>query len=90
MGYINTLNAQLKLQKYKAKNTSVVLFAACVLIPWRKWDYFEEHLTAQEMRDARRLVQDLWDIKYAIITLLESVIVEEVGGVGVLQVQLLM
>jgi len=42
------------------------------------------------MRDARRLVQDLWDIKYAIITLLESVIVEEVGGVGVLQVQLLM
>jgi hypothetical protein len=36
IGYINTLNAQLKLQKYKKKNTSVVLYAACVLIPWRK------------------------------------------------------
>jgi len=80
MGYINTLNAQLKLQKYKANNTSVVLFAACVLVPWLKWDYFEEHLTEQEMRDARRLVQDIWDTKYAIITVTESVVVEEVWG----------
>jgi hypothetical protein len=36
IGYINTLKAQLKLQKYKKNNTSVVLYAACVLIPWRK------------------------------------------------------
>jgi len=56
MAYINTLNAQLKLQKYKKKNASVVLFAACVLVPWRKWEYFEEHLTVQELMDAKKLV----------------------------------
>lgn len=81
MGYINTLNAQLKLQKYKAKNKSVVLFAACILVPWRKWDYFEDYLTAQEMRDAGRLVQDLWDTKYATIQLPETVVAQKpLGG----------
>jgi len=33
IGHTNTLNAQAKLLKYKQKNTSAVLFAACILVP---------------------------------------------------------
>jgi hypothetical protein len=36
MGHTNTLNAQAKLLKYKIKNILAILFAACVLVPWRK------------------------------------------------------
>ena len=36
IGHTNTLNALAKLQKYKQKNTSLVLFTAYVLVPWRK------------------------------------------------------
>jgi hypothetical protein len=37
-------------------------------------------LIAQELMDAKKLVQDLWEIKYASITLLDSVVVENRGG----------
>jgi len=59
MAHTNTLNAQAKLQKYKQKNLSPVLFAAYVLVPWRKWAYFEEYMTSDELQDAKKLVQDL-------------------------------
>jgi hypothetical protein len=34
------------------------------------------------MRDAKRLVQELWETKFANIQLLETVVVEEVEGVA--------
>lgn len=41
---INTINADAKLLKYRLLLTSPVYYAAVVLIPWMKWEYFEEHL----------------------------------------------
>jgi hypothetical protein len=56
MGHTNTLNAQAKLLKYKIKNTSAVLFAACVLVPWRKWGFFEAYMTLNELAKAKKLI----------------------------------
>lgn len=41
---INTINADAKLLKYRLLLTSPVYYAAAVLIPWMKLQYFEEHL----------------------------------------------
>lgn len=62
---INIMNADAKLQKYRALLTSPVYYAAVVLVPWRKWEYFEDHLSPEELRTARRAVQKLWDDEYA-------------------------
>ncbi len=48
MLYTNTLSAQAKLLKYKKLNVSPVLFAACILVPWRKWSYFEDNMTLED------------------------------------------
>jgi hypothetical protein len=56
MAHTNTLNPQVKLLNYKEKNISPVLFAACVLVPTRKWGYFEENMTLVELYKAKKLV----------------------------------
>jgi hypothetical protein len=54
MGHTNTLNAQAKLLKYKNKNTSAVLFIACILVPWRKWEFFEAYMKPNELIQAKK------------------------------------
>jgi hypothetical protein len=80
MVHTNTLNAQAKLLKYKKLNISPILFAACVLVPWRKWSYFEEGMTEEELLKAKRLVQDLWTTKCAQIPVESSSLVGDRGG----------
>jgi hypothetical protein len=80
LAYTNTLNALAKLQKYKDKNVSPVLFAACVLVPWRKWSYFEEWITSDELLKAKNIVQELWTTKYAGVPIVPSAVVENRGG----------
>lgn len=60
----NIQNASAKLLKYRLKLTSPVYYAAVVLIPWMRWDYFEEHLAADELAIARTAVQKLWEEQY--------------------------
>jgi hypothetical protein len=59
MSHMNTLNAQAKLLKYKIKNTSAILFAACILVPWRKWGFFKAYIMPNELAKAKKLIQDL-------------------------------
>jgi hypothetical protein len=80
LGHTNALSAQAKLLKYKKKNESAVLFAAIVLFPSRKWAYFKEHMTLEEFLEAKKLVQELWDTKYAEIPIQSSTISENRGG----------
>jgi hAT family C-terminal dimerisation region len=61
----NTLNAEAKLLKYRLLLTSLVYFAALVLVPWNKWRYMESNLTPAELIKARSKVQTLWNDKYA-------------------------
>ncbi len=63
----NILNASAKLSKYRSKLTSPVYYAAVVLIPWQKWEYFEDHLSEEEFVSARIAVQKLWDMQYKTI-----------------------
>jgi hypothetical protein len=56
MGHTNTLNAQAKLLKYKIKNTLAILFIACVLVLWRKWEFFEAYMTPNELAKAKKLI----------------------------------
>jgi hypothetical protein len=79
MGHTNTLNAQAKLLKYKRLNTSVVLFAACVLVPWRKWEFFEGYMALDKFEEAKTSVQYLWESKYAHI-IVQSGGVVDLGG----------
>ena len=65
----NIINADRKLQKYRALLTSPVYYAAVVLVPQQKWDYFEDHLTRGELRTARKAVQKLWDNDYTSLDL---------------------
>ena len=62
---INIMNANLKLQKYRALLTSPVYYAAVVLDPWIKWEYFEDHMTTEELLTAKKAVQELWDKGYS-------------------------
>ena len=62
---INTMNADAKLLKYRLLLTSPVYYAAVVLIPWMKWEYFEEHLDSAEFAMAQSKVQKLWENQYA-------------------------
>jgi hypothetical protein len=78
--HTNTLNTQAKLLKYKRKNVLPVLFAACVIVPWRKWAYFEENITLDELQVAKNLVQDLWTTKYVLIPAGASIINKDRGG----------
>ena len=55
----NTLNAQAKLLKYKLLLTSLVYFAALVLVLWNKWQYIESNLTLVKLIEARSKVQIL-------------------------------
>jgi hypothetical protein len=62
---INIMNADIKLQKYRALLTSPVYYTAVVLVPWIKWEYFEDHMTTEELSAARKAVQKLWDKEYS-------------------------
>ena len=64
IGHVNTLNTQAKLEKYKAKNLSLVLYAVYILIPWFKWEFFKDRLTQAELDYIRIIIRDLWSIKY--------------------------
>lgn len=88
LAYTNTLNALAKLQKYKDKNVSPVLFAACVLVPWRKWSYFEEWMTSKELEEAKKIVLNLWTTKYAGIPVVTSIIVENRRGCSLSEPQI--
>ena len=81
MGHTNTLNAQAKLKYYKGKNLSPVLYVACVLIPWFKWEFFEDGMSQAELDQAKTIVRDLWNNKYAGI-ILESDIIDAGRGDG--------
>jgi hypothetical protein len=52
----NTLNAQAKLLKYRLLLTSLVYFAALVLVLWNKWQYIESNLTLVKLIKARSKV----------------------------------
>ena len=52
----NTLNAVAKLLKYRLLLTSLVYFAALVLVPWNKWLYMEANLTLAELVKAKSKV----------------------------------
>jgi hypothetical protein len=62
---INIMNADIKLQKYRALLTSPVYYIAVVLVPWIKWEYFEDHMTAEELLTAKKVVQKFWDDEYS-------------------------
>ena len=50
------MNVDIKLQKYRALLTSPICYVAVVLVPWIKWEYFEDHMTAEELSTARKAV----------------------------------
>jgi hypothetical protein len=51
---INIMNADIKLQKYRALLTSSIYYVAVVLVPWIKWEYFEDHMTIEELSTTRK------------------------------------
>jgi hypothetical protein len=57
----------------------VVLFAACVLVPWRKWEFFEGYMAPDKFEEAKTSVQYLWESKYAHI-IVQSGGVVDLGG----------
>jgi hypothetical protein len=62
---VNIMNANAKLKKYKALLTSPVYIAAVVLVPWTKWEYFEDHMKEEELSAAKKAVQKLWEDEYS-------------------------
>ena len=48
-----------KLKKYQWKNISPVLYATIVLVPWRKWEFFEDYIELEELEKAKKLVKEL-------------------------------
>lgn len=46
----------------------------------RKWGYFEEWMTSDQLKEAKRIVQELWTTKYAAIPVVASVVVKSKGG----------
>lgn len=64
----NIMNANTKLQKYRALLTSPIYYAAVVLVPQIKWDYFENHIIKEDLLTARKATQKLWGGSYFNIT----------------------
>jgi len=64
MLYINTLNIEAKLLKYRLLLTSLIYYAALVLIPWNKWRYIKANLISLELLKAKTKVKALWDNDY--------------------------
>ena len=63
------MNTDIKLQKYRALLTSPVYYTAVVLVPWIKWEYFEDHMTIEELLTAKEVVQKLWDKEYSSLSI---------------------
>ena len=57
------------MQKYRALLTSPVYYTAVVLVPWIKWEYFEDHMTMEELLTAKEAVQKLWDKEYSSLSI---------------------
>jgi hypothetical protein len=62
---VNIINADAKLKKYRALLTLPVYIAAVVLVPWTKWEYFEDHMEEEELLAAKKAVQKLWKDEYS-------------------------
>jgi hypothetical protein len=63
--HTNILNAQAKLEKYRQLLNSPVYIAACVLVPWSKWNYFKKTLVRSDLAVAKSKVQSFYDTNYA-------------------------
>jgi hypothetical protein len=44
------------LQKYQARLTSPVYYAAMIGVPRREWEYFEDHMSGEELPKAKKIV----------------------------------
>jgi hypothetical protein len=62
---INTMNAQRKLNKYRALLVSPVYPIALMLLPWVKWTYLESASTEAQLEEYKKLVQAFYDENYA-------------------------
>jgi hypothetical protein len=62
---VNIINADAKLKKYKALLTLPVYIVAVVLVPWTKWEYFEDYIEEEELLAAKKAVQKLWEDEYS-------------------------
>ena len=69
---LNIINAMQKLEKYRQLLTSPIYLVAVVLMPWYKWTYFEDSMSASDLAQARTKVQKLWQDLYANIEVAED------------------
>ena len=68
------MNAQRKLEKYKALLVSPVYPAALMLLPWVKWTYLESASTEEELVEYKKVVQAFYDENYAHLDTRELVV----------------
>ena len=61
----NILNARAKLVKYRKLLKSPIYIIAMVLIPWKKWHYFEKNWTLDEVAEAKLALHEHWLEFYA-------------------------
>lgn len=60
----NIDNSSHILDKYRSLLVAPVYYAAIVLLPQTKWEYFQDHLSNPEYNSAITIVQRLWDNQY--------------------------
>jgi hypothetical protein len=61
----NLLNAQAKLNIYREFSDSPIYILAVVLVPWYKWEYFEQKWTRSKVKSAQESAFQYFETHYS-------------------------